>query len=64
MTQPSNIASRELRELLGDADDLMIERVIDTGASLDEVVEALAGLEDERNFDPRNRDQPSARAGS
>jgi DNA-binding transcriptional MerR regulator len=37
----------DVLELLGDVDDLLVERVIDTGASIDEIGEALDSLEDE-----------------
>jgi hypothetical protein len=45
---PSTSASPlEVRELLGEVDDLTIERVIDTGATIDEIAEALGYLEAE-----------------
>jgi hypothetical protein len=45
---PSASASHdEVRELLGEVDDLTIERVIDTGATIDEVAEALGYVEAE-----------------
>jgi hypothetical protein len=44
------VTSEELAALLGEVDDLVIERIVATGASLDEVAAALGGIEDERNF--------------
>ncbi len=40
----------EVRELLGEIDELIIERIVDTGASMDEIAEALGGLVDEYGF--------------
>jgi len=40
----------EILELLGEVDDLIVERLMDTGASLDEIGEALDDLQDERRF--------------
>jgi hypothetical protein len=40
----------QLAELLGELDTFTIERILDTGATVDEVTEARAGLEDERRF--------------
>ncbi len=45
----------DLEQILGDVDDLVIERIIDTNATLDEVVEALGALEDELRFGEHNR---------
>jgi hypothetical protein len=53
--------SDELRDLLGDLDDLLIERILETRASPDEVAEALADFEDERRFG-EGRELTSARA--
>lgn len=46
MSSPS-ASHAEVRELLGEVDDLTIERVIDTGATIDEVAEALGYFEAE-----------------
>jgi hypothetical protein len=40
----------EVNRLLGDADPLIVERIIATGASADEIGEALREVEDERGF--------------
>lgn len=37
----------EVRELLGDVDDLIVERILETSASPDEIAEALRSLEAE-----------------
>lgn len=37
----------QIAELLGDVDDLFVKRLEDTGASLDEIGEALGDLESE-----------------
>jgi DNA-binding transcriptional MerR regulator len=37
----------EIVELLGDVDELMVKRIEDTGASIDEIGEALSDLQDE-----------------
>jgi enoyl reductase-like protein len=47
---PSTTASHdEVRELLGEVDDLTIERVVETGATIDEVAEALGQVEAEED---------------
>jgi phosphoglycolate phosphatase-like HAD superfamily hydrolase len=46
MTAPAT--SAELEALIGEADPLIIERILETGATTEEVTEALADLEDER----------------
>jgi hypothetical protein len=44
----------QLAEILGELDTFTIERILDTHATIDEVTEARAGLEDERRFgEPR-----------
>ena len=40
----------EVNRLLGDADPLIVERILATGASADEIGEALREVEDERGF--------------
>jgi len=40
----------EILELLGEVDDLIVERLMATGASLDEIGEALDDIEDDRRF--------------
>lgn len=48
-TQPAT--RDEIRTLLGDADDLMVKRVLETGASTDEIAEALRSLANEDEAD-------------
>jgi DNA-binding transcriptional MerR regulator len=43
----------QIVELLGDADPLYVKRIEETGASLDEIGEALSDLEDERSGQAR-----------
>src|SRR5688500_18543077 len=40
----------EVHRLLGDADPLIVERIVATGATADEIGEALRGVEDEQGF--------------
>ncbi len=47
---PTRISAQDLRQLLGEIDDVVIERIIDAEASFDDVVEALHDVEDEREF--------------
>jgi hypothetical protein len=47
-----------LEALLGEIDPLAIERILDTHATIDEVAEALADLEDERGQGERH--EPSS----
>ena len=49
------MATREdVETILGDLDDLIIERIVETGASSEEIAEALASLDDAQ----RSGDQP------
>jgi hypothetical protein len=43
----------EIRSILGDIDPFVFEQILLTGATTDEVAEALAVFEAERNGDPR-----------
>lgn len=45
----STVTATELEQLLGEVDPLVIERILETRATIDEVDEALADLQDERN---------------
>jgi hypothetical protein len=42
----------EIRGLLGDTDELVIERIEETGASTGEIAEALKARADEEQLDP------------
>jgi hypothetical protein len=50
----------EIVALLGDVDELIVERLVNTGASVDEIGEALDALEDEQRFgeEPRLDSSP------
>ena len=37
--------ANEVRDVLGDIDDLVVERVLETGASVEEIASAMASLE-------------------
>lgn len=41
----------EIVGMLGDIDELIVERLVETGASLDEIAEAWGDLADERRAD-------------
>lgn len=41
---------QDVEAVLGEIDDLAIERVLATGASIDEISEALAGLDSEQRL--------------
>jgi hypothetical protein len=57
---PPSASTEEVGELLGEADESVIERVVETGASIDEIAEALEDLEVERRSGPQ-RTPSSAR---
>jgi len=59
MTIPAT--ADDLQELLGDLDELVVERILEIGASAEEVAEALADVEEERQSGKR-REVISARA--
>jgi hypothetical protein len=42
--------ANDVSRLLGDVDQLVVERIVSTGASVDEIDEALRGVEDEQGF--------------
>lgn len=48
---PTNSATpTDVSRLLGDVDPLVLERILETGATPDEIGEALLVVEDERGF--------------
>jgi len=51
----------EVSAILGEVDPLIIERVVDTGASIDEIAEALGELEDDAGFSDVRRIPSSSR---
>lgn len=46
MTRPAT--SEDVQKVLGDIDPIIVERVLETRATVGEIVEALSDLEDER----------------
>jgi len=50
----SNATARELDDLLGELDPLVAERILETQVTLNEVAEALACVEYERQSGERN----------
>jgi hypothetical protein len=52
MMQPAT--TEGIVEVLGDVDTFTIERILDTHATVAEISEALAHLEDERRFGERH----------
>ena len=51
MEQPSNPATADdVLRIVGDVDPLIVERILATGASADEIGEALREVEDEQGF--------------
>jgi hypothetical protein len=54
----------DIVEILGDVDDLFVERIVDTGASIHEIAEALDDLEDERRFGEQHRVEASPRVAA
>jgi hypothetical protein len=47
---PNAASASEVNRLLGDADPLIVERIVATGATADEIGEALRSVEDEQGF--------------
>ena len=58
---PGMTSRTEVSAILGEIDPLIIERVVDTGASIDEIAEALGELEDEAGFGDVRRVPSSSR---
>ncbi|HEX5058106.1 MAG TPA: hypothetical protein VFV99_02045 [Kofleriaceae bacterium] len=59
---PMNSATaNDVNRLLGDVDPLVLERILETGATPDEIGEALLVLEDERGFGEEPRPPSSTR---
>ena len=54
----------EVVEILGEVDDKYIERIIDTGASVAQIGEALSDLEDELRFGEERRTETSPQAAA
>jgi hypothetical protein len=59
---PTNSATaNDVSRLLGDVDPLVLERILATGASPDEIAEALRVVEDERGFGEEPHEPSSPR---
>ncbi len=59
---PTNSATAtDVNRLLGDVDPLVLERILETGASPDEIGEALRYVEDERGFGEEPHEPSSSR---
>lgn len=57
----SAASASDVNRLLGDADPLIVERIIATGASEDEIAEALREVEDELGFGEEPHEPSSPR---
>ena len=51
----------DIRQLLGDVDPLIAERIVELRATTDEIAEALRGFEDEMGFGEESREPSSER---
>ena len=51
----------EIVALIGDVDELIVERLVNTGASVDEISEALDAIQDEQRFGEEPRIDSSPR---
>ena len=59
---PTNPATAtDVSRLLGDVDPLVLERIVATGATPDEIAEALRVVEDERGFGEEPHEPSSSR---
>jgi hypothetical protein len=54
-------SAEDLRHLLGHPDDLVIKRVLESGASVDEVEEAICMVEDEHGWGEQHHAASNAR---
>jgi hypothetical protein len=62
VAMPTNSATAtDVSRLLGDVDPLVVERILATGASPDEIGEALLVVEDEQGFGEEQREPSSPR---
>ena len=57
----STATYNDVIDLVGDVDDLLVERILETGASSAEVAQALDDLEDESGFAVESRSEGSPR---
>lgn len=49
----ASATAEDVENVLGDVDGFVVKRVLDTGATLDEIAEALADIEVERELGER-----------
>jgi tRNA(Ser,Leu) C12 N-acetylase TAN1 len=54
-------SAREVTDLLGELDALVIEKIVATGATVDEIAEAASAIEDEEGFGEMSRTPSSPR---
>lgn len=59
VTMKNPATANDVSSLLGDVDPLAVERILSTGATADEIVEALRGAEDEIGFGEESHDPSS-----
>ena len=50
MSQTTPASSKDIHAMLGDLDPLVVERLVATGATIEEIDEALREIEDEHGF--------------
>lgn len=60
LAMPTSATANDVNRLLGDVDPLIVERILATGASLDEIDEALRVVEQERGFGAEESRLPSS----
>ena len=60
LAMPTSTTANDVNRLLGDVDPLIVERILATGASLDENDEALRVVEQERGFGAEESRLPSS----
>jgi hypothetical protein len=53
--------ANEVSRMLGDVDPLVVERILETGATADEISEALRDAQDERGFGEETHEPSSSR---
>jgi hypothetical protein len=59
---PTNTATAtDVNRLLGDVDPLVLEKILELGASPDEIAEALLVVEDERGFGEEHHEPSTPR---
>jgi len=55
------VTAAQINTLLGETEPLMLERIVETGASFDEVAEALSAIEDEDAYAKMSHKPSSSR---